>query len=64
MTGPSYPLDHSVHSPIPYTDPPRDCKNTPGIEISGIGSGIVIPGRVGSGIGPYLYSNEYMNGNI
>ena len=30
----------------------RDCKNTPGIEISGIGSGITIPGRVGSGIGP------------
>ena len=33
----------------------RDCKNTPGIKISGIGSGIVIPGRVGSGIGPYLW---------
>ena len=29
-------------------------KNTPGIKISGIGSGSEIPGRVGSGIGPYL----------
>ena len=36
----------------------RDCKNTPGIKISGIGSGTAIPGRVGSGIGPYLNSNE------
>ena len=31
---------------------PKDCKNTLGISISGIGSGIVIPGRVGLGIGP------------
>ena len=39
----------------------RDCKKTPGIKISGIGSGIEIPDRVGSGIGPSLGRDESVN---
>ena len=39
----------------------RDCKNTQGIKISGIGSGSELPDRVGSGIGPYLRSKKYVN---
>ena len=38
----------------------KDCKNTPGIEISGTGSGTAIPDRVGSGNGPY-YAVMNMN---
>ena len=41
----------------------RDYKNTSGIKISGIGSGIAIPGGVGSGIRRYLCMVECDDGN-
>ena len=64
FTGVAYwfpPVFSGIFSPMNTCTMCRDCKNTPGIKISGIGSGSEIPDRVGSGIGHYLRSNKCLN---